>query len=421
MSAQRRSLHHKDALYSPYTRKTSRKPKLEHVDRPLFDSDQTFAPFIDCSSSHLPHTKSIRADGLGHTQRLLFKNIKIGANEISTLLDKAVLDLLPIDHFSSPLTLSSEAIEFRSTNSSRGVGAFSVCPIPSATLIHVEYPVTVVQNTLVLLDLSSSEVYRELFRRVPQRLLPALMSLCNSQPASSKLDPEEAILRTNAIGISLPLPKSFGADSTGHNAVFLQASRFNHSCAPNATARFDPESFTLTVHALRPIKKGEELFISYIDLTSPSMATRDTRRAELLHLYHFSCCCAICSLSDVSESDTRRLRINQTSQSDIFAPFSAWYSNPNRTRQGLDSVMTFYLKATNDMAKEGLVYRFRYYLHLILLAGCYAAIKDTRNFRSWLGKARDVANSSYLASKEAEKLFHYIMNPTTFPAWGRAT
>ncbi|KAJ7072078.1 hypothetical protein C8F01DRAFT_1076264 [Mycena amicta] len=300
---------------------------------------------------------------LGAAQRLLFRNIRVGTNEISTLLDCTVLRLLPsCGRFTSAPPPLTDAVEFRPSGGSKGYGAFAVNDIHAAALIHVEYPAIVCQNTIVLnFEMSSPEIYRELVRRVPEKRRSSLMALCNSQPG---LEPEEAIIRTNAIGISLPVPASHGSTAMGHNAVFLQASRFNHSCAPNAIHRFDPNSFTLTIHALRPITKGEEIFISYIDLTSTP--TREARRA-------------ICRTSIISPAA---------------AQFVLSPPPPLKTAMPVGSVSA---TAIEDMTTEGLHYRFRYFLHLLLLAGCYAALMDTRNFRLWLGKARDVANSSYLA------------------------
>nr|GAT44626.1 predicted protein [Mycena chlorophos] len=424
-------------VYSPYTRKS----KPDRDDRPLFDeTDKPFEPKTPppCSSRALLEwsTSNIRLsddetmsslvdlDELGQAQRLVFRNLKLGhgSTEISTLLDVEVFDRLPCGRWAAPQKPLIDAVEFRPTES-RGYGCFATQFIPQASLIHVEYPATVTQNTMVLppsYQMTTAEVYRELFRRVPDKTFQALMSLCNSQPPESGFEPEEAILRTNAIGITLPSPESHGSAAMGHNAVFLQASRFNHSCAPNASHRFDPKSFTLTVHTLRPINKGEEICISYIDLIAHP--TRAARLSMLEKLHHFHCTCAVCMLpaAVITASDARRERISEATPEKIHEPFNAWYASKERSRDKLEEVMAFHTEAVVDMMSEGLHFRFRYFLHLFLLAVCYAALKDTRNFRSWLGKARDVANSSYLASEETQKLLQHIMNPETLRRVGIA-
>lgn len=63
----------------------------------------------------------------------------------------------------------------------------------------------------------------------------------------------------------------------------------NHSCAPNAFILFDGRCVSLK--ALNPIKKDDDIFISYVDATQ----SRDTRRAELRDIYFFDCNCRKCT------------------------------------------------------------------------------------------------------------------------------
>ncbi|KAG9947379.1 SET domain-containing protein, partial [Aureobasidium melanogenum] len=64
----------------------------------------------------------------------------------------------------------------------------------------------------------------------------------------------------------------------------------NHSCDPNASVLFDAPR--LMMRSLAPIKKGEEVFISYVDNTDPFY-----RRQALLRLrYRFECKCSKCQL-----------------------------------------------------------------------------------------------------------------------------
>ena len=74
--------------------------------------------------------------------------------------------------------------------------------------------------------------------------------------------------------------------------IYLKASRFNHSCDPNATQSFIPTktSVILRIHANRFIAKGQEILISYIDLTYPAW----WRRQQLVSSYGFFCHCRRC-------------------------------------------------------------------------------------------------------------------------------
>ncbi|KAJ5711421.1 hypothetical protein N7488_005577 [Penicillium malachiteum] len=67
------------------------------------------------------------------------------------------------------------------------------------------------------------------------------------------------------------------------------AALINHSCDYNATVGFDGEE--LFIKAIKPIKKHEQIFISYIDTTTPLQV----RRSELSERYYFTCACPKCS------------------------------------------------------------------------------------------------------------------------------
>lgn len=71
------------------------------------------------------------------------------------------------------------------------------------------------------------------------------------------------------------------------------SSIFNHSCEPNCTFVGNPFGI-LTVRTLRPIKKGEELCFSYVDLYQG----RDDRRHDLATTKFFYCECDRCGKKD---------------------------------------------------------------------------------------------------------------------------
>ena len=63
---------------------------------------------------------------------------------------------------------------------------------------------------------------------------------------------------------------------------------FNHSCDPNAYIIMDGAE--VNVRSLKPIKKDEELFISYVDTTNPY----HRRQHELKQRWFFTCECTKC-------------------------------------------------------------------------------------------------------------------------------
>lgn len=72
-----------------------------------------------------------------------------------------------------------------------------------------------------------------------------------------------------------------------------------YSCAPNAVVHFDVRTFSSQLRVLRDIKKGEEIFISYCNISDTTAA-----RQEKLAPYGFVCKCARCT--DVNSDKTCR-------------------------------------------------------------------------------------------------------------------
>ena len=83
-----------------------------------------------------------------------------------------------------------------------------------------------------------------------------------------------------------PIPVSIGS---GH---YPTVARLNHSCDPNIEWRSVNGSNRIEFVALRDIRAGEELFISYIDQSE----SRETRQFELENLYGFTCSCSKCCI-----------------------------------------------------------------------------------------------------------------------------
>jgi hypothetical protein len=120
-------------------------------------------------------------------------------------------------------------------------------------------------------------------------------SLHNSTPGDSY--PLTGIVKTNAL--------SLGSNSRV-GGIFPTISRINHSCRPNTQHTWNSSTGHETIHAIRDIKKGEEITISY-NLGGPSQP----RMQRLKRSYGFDCTCDLCSLTDeaLKISDAHQLRI----------------------------------------------------------------------------------------------------------------
>lgn len=73
-------------------------------------------------------------------------------------------------------------------------------------------------------------------------------------------------------------------------AVFPNVARINHSCVPNAHAHYRRELGSMFVFALRDIDPGEEIVISYFNITLPR-----NERQERAKKWGFTCTCPACS------------------------------------------------------------------------------------------------------------------------------
>ncbi|KAL6045829.1 SET and MYND domain-containing protein 5 [Balamuthia mandrillaris] len=155
---------------------------------------------------------------------------------------------------------------------------------------------------------------------IRQQLLPRFQSLLNHQieREERKEDREVAnrifsleqfmkfwwIVRMNCI--SIPCwwngEKVKGVEITG---LFVKTAMFNHSCEPNAQYLFC-KSFgrkeekegkyqhRLKMKAVKDIKKGEEVHISYVGSADLKTLERNTRREYLSSSYFFDCECSRC-------------------------------------------------------------------------------------------------------------------------------
>lgn len=141
-----------------------------------------------------------------------------------------------------------------------------------------------------------------------ERTLTLFCQVCQSHRGSSiliGLTADRFQIKTNAFRIT-------HADGTDVGLCFEPALALaNHSCTPNAFVSFDGRRVTL--RALQPIVKGEEVFISYVgqfsaagwpvtsclshcDADDGTDTTQPTfiRQSELKQRYCFECSCARC-------------------------------------------------------------------------------------------------------------------------------
>jgi hypothetical protein len=131
-------------------------------------------------------------------------------------------------------------------------------------------------------------------RAMPKSSQRQFLSLHNNSPG--KL-PFSGIFKTNA------LPCGAGSPI---GSVYPTACFINHSCIPNAHNSWNSNEEHETIHAIRPIKSGTEITISY-DGGGSSIV----RQALLKKSFGFTCTCSGCTLPPclLQASDNRRTGI----------------------------------------------------------------------------------------------------------------
>ena len=83
--------------------------------------------------------------------------------------------------------------------------------------------------------------------------------------------------------------------------VALQIARINHSCVPNVAVAWNTSLQMYTVHAIRDIKKGDEILYSYVYIPEPRR-----KRQERLKLLEIECNCWACCFVPVDMEDQKQ-------------------------------------------------------------------------------------------------------------------
>lgn len=179
-----------------------------------------------------------------------------------------------------------------------GFGMVATRSIPRGTLIIAEPPLFAIHD-------SASEpnkvipVIEAKLQALSDDQKTAFFSLHNSYP--QELPAALGIFKTNA--------HPLGVDSSD-SGVFPECSRFNHSCAPNASYAWNIASAKEAIYAVKDIAPGEQITVTYLDEERLNQS-RSGRREILMRDFRFQCNCNVCGASPeaVAASDRRRTEI----------------------------------------------------------------------------------------------------------------
>ncbi|KAK1220594.1 hypothetical protein PQX77_016646 [Marasmius sp. AFHP31] len=157
----------------------------------------------------------------------------------------------------------------------------------------------------------------------------------------------EGIVTNNAVGIIRDGQRTLG--------VFPRMARLNHGCASayNLAYGWRAEEEELRVYALKEIKEGDELLISYIDSRQP----REGRIQKLQEAYGFTCTCPICSLPP-KESEKSDELLSQFTP--MYTKFARWYKGTITGKEAINimneiwqlTIVTGYVRERGRWAQE---------------------------------------------------------------------
>ena len=185
----------------------------------------------------------------------------------------------------------SSGFEIRAARE-RDWGAFASRPFTRGDLILVETPLYSVHE-----DPNPDEVLRAV-ERLTHTERSSVAQLKNAYAEDPLYpDPFVGVHSTNAF-----------AAGEDQSVLCLRASRFNHSCSPNARHSWHAPSKTFRIYALRPIAAGDEILVCYISGRNVYGSTRAQRQARLKHKLAFTCACTVCALPEPERAASDRRR-----------------------------------------------------------------------------------------------------------------
>lgn len=100
-----------------------------------------------------------------------------------------------------------------------------------------------------------------------------------------------ATIKINSFSEEFPICQGKVSRVSLHGLI----SRINHSCMPNVEHYFDDNNF-IRCETKRPIKKGDQIFISY--LSAMQFENTISGREYIEKLWHFTCQCDMCCQKD---------------------------------------------------------------------------------------------------------------------------
>ncbi|CAE7854485.1 set5, partial [Symbiodinium sp. KB8] len=171
----------------------------------------------------------------------------------------------------------------------KGAGAVATRPLTAGELLAEEEP-------LLQWSGEDQDQVQQLFDALPLHKQSAMMDLQDSYAHNDAKKTLLGVVCTNSFTFQ---------NEEDERCLYLEISRFNHSCRPNCEGSWDDRLGLLQVYACEDIPSGDELCLFYTDVRKPRQL-----RQEKLQTLGFTCACPVCRAADPA-SDKRRERLWQ--------------------------------------------------------------------------------------------------------------
>lgn len=199
----------------------------------------------------------------------------------------AVSAVLPV----SASAMRSSPAYYESALPGKGCGVLAARHVCPGELLLAESPLIVVPwwvRHSMFPGKEKKDFLDRAVRELSTEQRKGFYNLHDSKVSEDEAKTIDGIWRTNNFALGPSCSRS-------DNGLFLNISRFNHSCVPYAEFVWNEEKRMQEIRAIRDIPEGEEITICYFTLLVAARSQKE-RREFLLSHYGFPCDCVACNL-----------------------------------------------------------------------------------------------------------------------------
>lgn len=188
----------------------------------------------------------------------------------------------------------------------KGRGMFATRNLAPGSVVLVEKPVLSV-DVKKKNDKKQQKILQD-FKKLPEDVQTEVLKLHDPEESSSTSTPALLLSKLLRIMNYNSVNTNNFVLKTNMQTLYLKNSLFNHSCKPNCCWVPDEKSDILTVRALVPVRKGQELTVNYFFCLQEDRGQhclmKEERQAKIMKSFNFLCLCNTCNKND--DDDLRR-------------------------------------------------------------------------------------------------------------------